>query len=90
MLYLFRRRSLNADLADSRARFLTKPGQTFALMFILYGLARFLIELLRDDNPYEFNGLTVSQNLGIALVLLGIIFMLVFQKMKRYRMPRLK
>ncbi len=90
VLYLFRRRSLNADLADSRARFLTKPGQTFALMFILYGLARFLIELLRDDNPYEFNGLTVSQNLGIALVLLGIIFMLVFQKMKRYRMPRLK
>jgi len=50
---------------------LTKPGSVFSLMFILYGVLRFSIELVRDDNPFEIGTLTVSQLIGIALVLLG-------------------
>jgi prolipoprotein diacylglyceryltransferase len=62
--------------------FFTKPGYTFALMFIIYGTTRFLMEYLRDDNPFEFDGLTISQNIGIGMVVLGVILMLVFKKMK--------
>ncbi len=51
-------------------------------MFILYGVARFSIEFLRDDNPFEFAGLTISQLLGIGMILLGLALAVVFQLMK--------
>ena len=57
-------------------------------MFILYGIARFFLEFLRDDNPFEYGwwaickGATVSQNLGIYMVIFGMLLMLIFQKMK--------
>ncbi|MFH1715946.1 MAG: prolipoprotein diacylglyceryl transferase [Planctomycetota bacterium] len=76
VLYLFWRRARNAEHSG---RILTKPGGTFALMLIVYGVSRFLIELLRDDNPFEFDGLTISQNLGIGMVVLGMVLMVVFQ-----------
>jgi len=66
----------------------TRPGQTFALAFILYGITRFLIEYLRDDNPFEYawwaayKGGTVSQNMSIYLVILGVVLMAVFEIMK--------
>ncbi|MHC4061935.1 MAG: prolipoprotein diacylglyceryl transferase [Planctomycetota bacterium] len=88
ILFLFWRRSQNADRSQNPSKFLTRPGGTFALMFILYGVTRFFIEFLRDDNPFEYGwwivykGATVSQNLGIYLVILGLLLMLVFQKMK--------
>jgi prolipoprotein diacylglyceryltransferase len=82
MLYLFWRRAKKAELSGKSGKFLTKPGYTFALMFIFYGTSRFLMEYLRDDNPFEFDGLTISQNIGIAMVVLGVILMAVFKKMK--------
>jgi phosphatidylglycerol:prolipoprotein diacylglycerol transferase len=87
-LYLFRRRALRAELFRDSHKLFAKPGCTFALMFILYGLTRFLIELLRDDNPFEYawwavyKGGTVSQNLGLYMIALGVILMIMFQKMK--------
>jgi len=65
-----------------------KPGCIFALSLILYGICRFFIEYLRDDNPFEYSwwaiykGGTVSQNLGIYLVVFGTILMTIFLKMK--------
>jgi len=60
-------------------KFLRKrPGRTFFLMLILYGVIRFFLEYLRDDNPLEFgkwtlyNGGTVSQNLGLYLSVFGL------------------
>lgn len=82
ILYLFWRRSKKAELAKNSNKLFTKNGSTFALMFILYGIARFLIEFLRDDNPFEFDGLTISQNIGIAMFILGVVLMAIFQKMK--------
>ena len=80
ILYLFWRRS-----RKSSGKFLTRPGSTFSLMLILYGVMRFFIEFLRDDNPFEYGwwaiykGGTVSQNLGIYMVILGAALMLIFQ-----------
>jgi prolipoprotein diacylglyceryltransferase len=82
MLYLFRRRAKKAELYGKSGKFFTKPGYTFALMFIVYGITRFLMEFLRDDNPFEFDGLTISQNIGIAMVALGVILMAIFKAMK--------
>jgi prolipoprotein diacylglyceryltransferase len=86
ILYFFWRRSKKAE-KSKRGKLLARPGSTFALMFILYGVARFLIERVRDDNPFEYawwavcKGGTVSQNLSIYLVVLGVVLMVVFQKM---------
>ncbi|MHC4154868.1 MAG: prolipoprotein diacylglyceryl transferase [Planctomycetota bacterium] len=88
LLYLFRRRSLRAEKSKGARKVFSKPGSTFALMFIIYGVARFLLELVRDDNPFEYGwwilykGATVSQNLSIYLVVLGVVLMAVFQKMQ--------
>ena len=79
ILFLFRRRS-----QKSGGRFLTGPGSTFSLMLILYGIMRFVIEDLRDDNPFEYGwwaiykGGTVSQNLGIYMAVLGIVLIVFF------------
>ncbi|MHC4556745.1 MAG: prolipoprotein diacylglyceryl transferase [Planctomycetota bacterium] len=81
ILYLFWRRSQKAELTKNSNKLFTKPGCTFALMFIVYGITRFFIEFLRDDNPYEFNGLTISQNISIAMFVLGVILMVIFQIM---------
>ncbi len=82
VLYLFWRRSQKAELRDNSRSLFVKPGSTFALMLIVYGLWRFGMEFLRDDNPFEFDGLTISQNLGIVMAVLGVILMVVFERMK--------
>ena len=85
LLYLFWRRSQRAADSRNARKLLARSGQTFALAFILYGIARFLIEYIRDDNPFEYawwavyKGGTVSQNLSIYLVILGVVLMAVFQ-----------
>ncbi|MBN2019478.1 MAG: prolipoprotein diacylglyceryl transferase, partial [Sedimentisphaerales bacterium] len=85
MLYLFWRRSRRADKEGVRKIF-AGTGSTFALMFILYGIVRFFEEFLRDDNPFEtgwwiiYKGGTISQNIAIYMVIIGLILMSVFQK----------
>lgn len=86
ILYLFWRRSQN-----SPDRLFAKPGTTFALALVLYGIVRFLIEFLRDDNPLEhrrwimhviynlYKGGTVSQNLCIYMIILGVVLIVAFQ-----------
>ena len=82
ILYLFWKRVQKAeDLGESKKLF-AKRGCVFSLMFILYGVSRFSIELLRDDNPFEFAGLTISQLIGLGMIGLGLSFMVVFQSLK--------
>jgi phosphatidylglycerol:prolipoprotein diacylglycerol transferase len=78
-LFLFWRRSQKAQKAGKHA-FLTAPGTTFALMFVFYGPTRFIIEIFRDDNPFEIKGipLTISQYLGIGLFVAGLVLFAVF------------
>lgn len=88
ILYLFRRRTQSTSGSKGTNGLFAKPGCTFALMFMLYGIARFFIEFLRDDNPFEYGwwtiykGGTVSQNLGIYLVILGVVLMVIFERTK--------
>lgn len=88
VLYVFWKRTEKTRSTNNSRKLFAKPGCTFALMFILYGLTRFLLELLRDDNPFEYawwavyKGGTVSQNLGIYLIVLGMVLMVLFQKMR--------
>jgi len=82
ILYLFWRSRQKTAKSKNPHRLFTQPGCTFGLMFILYGITRFFIELLRDDNPFEFDSLTISQNISIVMIVLGAALMLTFEKMK--------
>jgi len=57
-------------------------GAVLCLILYLFGITRFFIEFLRDDNPFEFNGLTISQIIGIAMIILGAVLVIIFQRMK--------
>ena len=82
ILYLFWRKSQNAGNSKNADGFSVKPGWTFSLMFILYGITRFFIEFLRDDNPFEFDSLTISQNIGVAMIVLGVVLIAIFDRIK--------
>ncbi len=82
ILYLFWRRSQRACRYNNMYKLFVKPGSTFALMFIVYGFARFFMEFLRDDNPFEFDSLTISQIISVILILFGAALMAVFHRMK--------
>jgi len=77
ILYLFWRRSQKPG-----GKILIQPGCTFSFMFIIYGIFRFFIEFLRDDNPFEFDGLTISQIIGIAMIILGAVLIVIFQRIE--------
>jgi phosphatidylglycerol:prolipoprotein diacylglycerol transferase len=89
ILYGFWRRARRAE-ALGRYPLLTKPGSVFSLMFILYAIKRFSMEMIRDDNPFEMAGLTISQLLSIALAVLGILLVIYFTVSKPERLPALK
>jgi phosphatidylglycerol:prolipoprotein diacylglycerol transferase len=55
-----------------------KPGSIFGMMFILYGTTRFFVEFLRDDNPFVFDGVTMSQIISITMIGLGMILVMAF------------
>jgi len=82
ILYFFWRRSQNAASSKIAGKIFTEPGSTFALMFLLYGVTRFFIEFLRDDNRFEIDSLTISQIIGIAMIIFGALLMVILQIMK--------
>jgi len=48
--------------------FLRRDGQLFALLLTIYPVARFLIEIIRDDElPVWITGLTISQNVSLLV-----------------------
>lgn len=52
-----------------------KEGQVLALFLLLYPINRFLMESLRMDNPPTWFGLTLSQNISLAVFLCGVTLM---------------
>lgn len=87
ILYLFWRKTQKNIKSKNPKILFAKPGSIFALLFILYGISRFIIEFFRGDNPFEYawwaiyKGGTISQNLCIYLFLFGIVLMIFFQKL---------
>lgn len=67
---------------------LKKPGMILGFILIAYGITRFGLEMLRDDNPFEYawwmlyKGGTISQNISIYLVLIGAVLVGIVSKMK--------
>ena len=47
-------------------------GQVFVLMLILYGVARFGLEMLRVEPKVGSTGLSISQNLSIVAIVVGL------------------
>jgi phosphatidylglycerol:prolipoprotein diacylglycerol transferase len=80
------RRSQKAEKAGVYP-FLTRPGSTFGLMFVLYGVMRFVMEWFRDDNPFEIGALTIAQLLGLGLIVLGIGLLALFSLTKPEKLP---
>ncbi len=81
-LYLFWRRARNTGFSLGESKLFTKPGSTFGLMLIVYGLMRFPMEYVRDDNPYEMSGLTVSQLIACGMIAFGACLMILVQVLK--------
>ena len=58
-------------------------------MFISQGTMRFFIESLRDGNPFEYawwaiyKGPTISQNIGIYMVIVGLSLFIIFYKSEK-------
>jgi phosphatidylglycerol:prolipoprotein diacylglycerol transferase len=82
ILYLHRRKGFQIQKAGEYGRKFFKPGVTFALMFIVYGIMRFFMEFLRDDNPFGADKLTISQNLSIGMEVVGFFLIWLFGKMR--------
>lgn len=72
---------------------LKKPGMTLGLVLLAYGITRFGLEFLRDDNPFEYawwmfyKGGTISQNICIYLVIAGAVLTGIASRMKPYVGP---
>jgi phosphatidylglycerol:prolipoprotein diacylglycerol transferase len=75
VLYLLWRRSLGWPRVREQRGWSRRPGFTTAAFLVLYGVTRFLLELVRDDNPFEIAWLTISQILGLLLLAAGMIML---------------
>ena len=62
------------------APFRNRDGQVFALFLTIYPITRFLLEMIRNDESAIFGtGLTISQNVSLALVAsAGILWVVLF------------
>jgi phosphatidylglycerol---prolipoprotein diacylglyceryl transferase len=51
-------------------------GEVFALMLIMHGISRFLLEIIRQDESGIFGtNLTISQWISLLLIMVGIVLM---------------
>ena len=82
ILYMFWCRNSGRRNSNTHGVHPGRPGLTVGLMFVLYGLSRFLLEFTRDDNPYEFGILTISQIGGIVMFVLGVVLLIVLPSIK--------
>ena len=51
-----------------------RDGEVMALLAVTYPITRFLIERLRNDEGAFFAGMTISQNISLALMVIGLAF----------------
>ena len=65
----------------------TRDGQVVCALFVIQPLARWLIEVIRADNPEDAMGFTISQFLAICMTIAGLIGFWVLRRMPP-RSPR--
>ena len=60
------------------SRFCKKDGQVAAMFLFLYPITRFILEIIRtDESSFMGTGLTVSQNVSIATIMLGVVLLII-------------
>ncbi|UCF33915.1 MAG: prolipoprotein diacylglyceryl transferase, partial [Phycisphaerales bacterium] len=57
-----------------------RHGVVMAAFFVLYPVARFLLEGIRTDNPHDAAGLTASQFISVVLFTIGVVSLIVLYK----------
>ncbi len=65
-----------------------RHGMVIAWTMILYAASRYLQEMLRADNPHDVGGFTISQFLSLAVLLLGVIYLVLLLKVLPEKSPR--
>ena len=58
-----------------------RDGEVMGLLMVTYPFTRFLIEYLRSDELAVFAGMTISQNISVALFLSGLAFWVVLSRL---------
>ncbi len=56
-----------------------REGAVIALLMMTYAINRYLIEMLRLDNPEYVGGFTISQAISLALFSAGLVMMILVQ-----------
>ena len=56
-------------------------------MLILYGITRFALEMVRVE-PIEWFGLTISQNMGLVALIIGLALLIYLPRRLRQKIAR--
>lgn len=66
-----------------------RHGMLLGLMMVLYPISRFILELIRIDNPKDqLGGMTISQAVSIGMVVAGSLYLIVLYAWLPLRSPR--
>ena len=66
-----------------RAKNKQYDGQVTVCYMLLYGVARFLLEYIRADNPAVFYGFNIPQILSVLMIVISIVLSLIIRNVKR-------
>lgn len=55
-------------------------GQVILVLLLIYPVARFLIEMIRADNPHDVLGLTVSQAISVIAFIFAALGLVIFPR----------
>ncbi|MDR4503256.1 MAG: prolipoprotein diacylglyceryl transferase [Candidatus Scalindua sp.] len=69
-------------MANAFFKYRKRDGEILIIFCMLYSVLRFCMEILRDDNPPLFDGLTISQNIS-ALVFVVTVTLFFIGRVKR-------
>lgn len=66
-----------------------RDGQVILMLLLIEPVTRIVLDAIRTDNPIEFTGLTISQEIGIILSIIGAVGLLALRALPP-RSPRAK
>lgn len=64
-----------------------RHGVVMGWMLLLYPITRFVLELIRVDNPHDAGGLTISQAFGLVVFGFGLLWMYLMYRVLPLRSP---
>lgn len=64
-----------------------RHGMVFGLLLLMYPPIRFIMEIIRTDNPVDTFGMTISQAVSLCMIAAGVVWMIVIYKFMPERSP---